>query len=306
MKKISPLVWGLFAGGFVLGILVFFPLDSLRSSALNRIRQQTGIDVNPRTLYLSSGLTLGFKRASLFALKAEDVTITMTDGNTLKCRELLIAPKILPLLITRLSVSIRCLSPQSGNVTAQMTGSPFWSPQTLTVGLDMDQLSLSLANKFLPSITLNGRLSGEALLIDYVPGARKLPKATWNISGEGIQSPAVNSDFFSLPQMDLGPLKSTGTYENNRLEVQELSFGTPQSNLEGRLTANLSVDARGMLSSGDLSGRLRTESNFEKLQLKDINMDLSFGPVKASGYREFRKKMEGGPQSLLFNPPLDK
>lgn len=307
MKKISPLLWILFAAGFLAGVVFFFPLDALRATVLSAIRDRTRIDLSAKSIYVSTGLNLGPRRGSLIALKADDVLITLPDSNTLKCDDLVIAPGLFPLLYGRLSVALRCRSRQSGELLVQAWGSPFWAPQKFQVTTILDNANLALAARFMPQLSaFSGLLSGEIHIQDFEPGRTQIPNAEWELTGQEVQSPPLTSDFFNLPALDMGQLKVVGSMESRKVSLKELSFGSAKTSVEVKVAANLTLDPRGMPSDGDLSGKIRTDPGFEKIQLKDINMDLSFGKVKESGFREFRKKMEGGPQSLLFNPPLDK
>ncbi len=307
MKITKILIGIIFTAGLLVGMLCFLPLDAIRSRVLADIGRQTQVEISMGTLSLGSGLDLGFSDWSLFALRGSDAVLSLPNGQLVKCKKLILGPKIFPFLIGRLSAALRCELKQSGQITASLSGAPFWNPKDLSLTLNFQNFNMSMLEQYLDNSPIGGQLSGTVELKDFNPKASGISDAAWDLVGSDVLLPPVNQDFLSLPALPLGPMNIKGNFQRSKLKIEEFKFGKKDSMLEGIIVADLGINSQsGMLTvTGDMSGRLRTDAEFEKTQLKDIGLTLAFGPVKASGFREFKKKANGGVQSLLMNPPLD-
>jgi len=294
-----------FIAGLIFGILFFIPIDPIRARVLSYVSRQSDIEITIKKLGLGTGLGLGISDGSLFALRGKDALIGFQNGQMLRCSKLIIAPKILPILVGRFSGTLYCEMGASGTVTAGISGSPFWNPKTLNLSVEVEELDMAILEQFTQVSPFAGTLNGTVELKEVNPSSSRMPDAEWNLDGKEVMLPAVTQDFFNLPSLQIGPMSTKGTIQNSKLKIDEIKFGKADTMIEGTLTANLGLSSSGVPSNGEITGKLRTDPDFEKSQLTDINLDLAFGKVKPSGFREFRKKMEGGPQSLLMNPPLD-
>lgn len=296
------------AGGALLALIIFFPLEPLKTRILDEVSRQARIEISVEKLGVGTGLGLGFKRGSVFALRGENAVVAFPTGQTLKCHKLIMAPRLWPFLVGQLSFSLYCESQKAGTFLAQMKGRPFWNPKDFAVNLDLENVNLALVEEFTGVGPVEGLLSGTLEMPKLQMPVRGIPTVNWNIQGKDIVSPNVDAAFFVLPSLQMGGLKSQGTFaDGRRLKIQEFQFGGPQALIEANFASDMDIQAQGpaIMVTGDFSGKLRLNAELEKSQLKDLNFDRAFGTVKSSGFREFRKKLEGGIQSILLSPPLD-
>ncbi len=296
-------------GGILAALIFFFPLDPIKDRILSDISAQSQVDITVKEMHIGTGLGLGLSRGSLFALRGEDAVVGFPTGQTVKCQQLIVAPSLLPLLTAQFAVSLYCKSSKIGEVTAQIKGRPFWNPVRLQVEVDLKDFKLSLIEEFTGIGPIGGEVSGSLELPEFNPRGKSLSNINWDLSAKDFSSPPVDSPIFSAPPLSVGALKSRGSFSNSHhLKILDLSLGNPQGPIEGAFQSDLKINnTRGIVMlSGQMSGKLRINPEVENTQLKDIKFDIAFGQRKASGFREFTKKLEGGVQSILFTPPMDR
>ncbi|MBS1984751.1 MAG: type II secretion system protein GspN [Bdellovibrionales bacterium] len=304
MKKLSILI---FAAGLIVGMLLFFPYTLFTSQAEQMLLEQSGIQAQLGNLHLGTGLTLGLNRGGLIALKGEKVRLTFATGKLVVCEDFALSPQILPLFMGQARVTIACDTRNEGSISASVAVSPVWSPATVQADVSLDKAKLTLADAVLPSLGLVGSLSGDVnVSMPIKAGMARIPDVQWNLSGDRIVLPSVSSNFLTLPSISVGSMKSKGRLPpNGKANIEELRFGDKGSPMEGAVSGTLVFDRQGIPTDADIRGRLRTDPEFEKNELKGLNLDLMFGPIKGSGQREFKKQAQGSLFGLLMNPPLD-
>lgn len=305
---IKRLPWFLFAFGLVLGSVLFFPFHTLTSRIQAQIQRASNIDVQMGDLRLGTGLGLGLGRGGLAALRGTNVRIGLGNGQGLQCREFVLSPQLWALLVAKGRVTAACRTERDGSVVSVISVSPIWSPQKLRASLELEGLKLPLLESFVKLNGISGQLDGKVdIEMALVGKGGALPAVTWDARGTKVVLPAVESSFLNLPNIQVGKLATKGRLlPSGRTEIEDFSFGSADAPIEAKVTGSMTLDRHGMPSGADIQGSLRTNPDFEKVQLKDINLDLLFGTAKASGKREFRKLAQGSLTGLLLNPPLDR
>jgi type II secretion system protein N len=304
MRRFLTLPYLIVAGAFLLGCLIFFPLNFIKPR-LQRSLAQAGLDVELGHLHVGTGLGLGLSRGGLFAIHAENVTVTLPQGGNVRCEKFTLSPQLLPLFVGAIKGSALCRTTKQGSLVGTVRGFPFWNPTKFNASVKLDEVDLSLAEGLVPYGPFRGSLKGEILISEMKPNSRTPPRFDWQVQGQNVSTPAVPTDFLSIPALNLGPVSSRGSFAPAKLKLDEFKFGSDKSPLEGTLRADMVIDPRGLPTSGELSGNMRTEPTFEKESLKDINLNLLFGPVRDSGQREFKKTFNGSVLGLLMNPPSE-
>lgn len=303
MRKLP---WILFALGISAGAVLFFPFHVFTSQIEQTLTKQ-GIDARLGDLKLSTGLGLGIGKGGLLALKGSNVSLNLPNGRTLTCKEFVLSPHALALFIGRARVAASCKTEREGSLLSVISGVPVWNPSSLEGSVYIQELKLSLLENLFRLDSLSGVLNGKVQFeMPISKGGPRLPAVTWEASGSKVTLPSVSSDMLSFPSISVGKLSTKGKLTSTgRAEIDELIIGDKSAPIEASLTGNFTMDRRGMPTGADIRGRLRTDPEFERVQLKDIRLDLLFGNTKESGQREFHKVAQGNLFGLLLNPPLD-
>lgn len=287
---------------FFVGLFWFFPMWIFQSHFVNAIMKSTGVQISSRDMVLGTGLGLGLKRGSLLAIRGQDLSLRLPQGFTFSCRRVVVAPHIVPLFWGQFRAALFCESSKTGELIADAKIWPFWSRDQAQVDVELNKVSMELLTDILSMGNFFGDISGTLSLEKNLKNPSAPIKAEWNLNGEGLQIPSINAVILSLPALRLGKVETKGAFSGTSIKVKSLKFGASDTPIEGDLLVDFGLDSRGMPISGMLEGKLRFEPDFEKGQFKDISLDLMFGKVKASNFREFKKPITGSVMSLL-NPP---
>jgi hypothetical protein len=302
--KLNPKYFLIFFLGFFLGVFVFFPWNQLRGKLTNLIQQQTGQRVQIGNLSAGTGLGLGLKFGSVFAIDAENFEMSMAGGGRLQCESLTLAPRLWPILMGSLHLGFECENKDEAWVTGIIKLSTFWNPSRAQVQTQLRHLPLSLVAAFAGMEGMDGQLFGSLDAYDIpLQGNSSFPASIeWDLSAQKLLLPASNSPVFKFPSLNLGELTMKGEMTRKKLHVSDLSFGSSKSPLQGKMKINFGLDPSMLPNSGEWTGELSTNEAFEKERLKDLNLDLLFGKVKSPGKRIFTKRVKGSYLSLLSPP----
>lgn len=286
--------------GFIVGVLFFFPWGELRDILITTIEKASGVRITMTEFSPSTGLQMGLMRGSLFAFSGKKATVRLPSGESLSCDDLVIGPRIWPLILTKAEISLGCFSEDSGSAVALISASPFWGPSTIAVSMDLDHFSL--ANIHL-KMDLAGKLSGNFELSEFSLSEKGSPKVEWNLKGGEVRTPEFAIPLLKIPGLELGDLDTEGSYTGRAIKLSKLEFGSKQNLIEAKMSFNSDIsEASGAPESGDLKGWIRVDPNAEKSSLKDIPWNI-FGKPNDSGKREFKRSFTGGITSLLLAPP---
>ena len=293
---------GLFLMGLFVGLVLFFPLDAMKSQILAQVSRNTGVDMVMERIRFGTGLGLGLRQGSLLALRGSNAKLRFQNGQSLSCDKLILAPHLLPMLWTEVKLGVACVSDDLGEIVVGLSARPFWNPSSAQATIFLDEVKLSVFENWENLSGLSGTLSGTLEARDIALPMRRPPNVEWTLTGNNINTPPLHVDLLGLPPMNLGPLSTKGTFTRSKLQINELKFGSKASVLEANLKASLTLDSMYLPSAGEFSGRIRSEPTFEKTQITDISLEQAFGPVTASGFREFRKPIQSA-QSIIFGKP---
>jgi type II secretion system protein N len=304
--KTKVLRWSVFLGAFSLGCLLFFPTSTLENRLATTLSQATRADVSLSQLSVGTGLGAGLLRGGLIGLHVKMLKVS-ARGVYWECPEAMISPRLLPIFMGKLSVSFVCDRGDAGEISGQIGASPVWAPAKADLDVDLDDVKLSSLASVMPGISgMQGLLSGEVHMREYDLSTGRSGEVTWDLEAAELQTPPVASDLVSLPPLLIGPLASSGSLKGPRLEIASLDFGENKGLLQGKLKAQMGVNRQMLPTSGTLSGSLKIDPAFEAQQqasaISTKQLDFLFGPIKPSGSREFKKRVEGGPLSL-YAPP---
>lgn len=294
----------LFLIGFLPGLAIFFPYRILTSQIESELRTRARVEVRLGDLHLGTGLGLGLGRGGVAALKGRNVNLTLPGGRGLTCQELVLSPHMWSVLIAQLRVTVACRTERQGTIVSVAKLSPLWGPTDLAATVDLEEVKLSLLDSLFGIPNVGGTIDGR-LELGLPLASRGLPTLAWEAEATKLMTPAVAAGFVNFPNISLGTLHARGKLASGgKGEIEELRFGDKSSPLEGLLQGSFALSPQGFPTSADLRGRLRSDPQFERDQLKDINLDLMFGKANSSGFREFRKRAaDGNLFGLLMGPP---
>ena len=285
--------------GFFIGIVFFFPWNQVKDFITTTVSKSSGIALDMQNLEPTLGLRIGLSKGSVLGFSASAAHIRSPMGQSISCEELIIAPRIWPLLMGQLQVGIGCLEKESGSFAALLQGSPFWAPTSLSASLELKKFSLEnvdLQNE------LHGIFSGSLEVNDISLSGIALPSFVWDISGNEFRSPSLSTPL-TIPSLDLDEIKTIGSLNRNALKIQTLNIGTTQTNIEAKLSYESDFPMPSMNpTNGQLSGFLRISPTTESTTFKDINLATAFGLADSSGGRQFKKKFSGTAANIIFSP----
>jgi len=278
--------------GFFIGIVFFFPWNQVKDFITTTVSKSSGITLDMQNLEPTLGLRIGLSKGSVLGFSASAAHIRSPMGQSISCEELIIAPRIWPLLMGQLQVGIGCIEKESGSFAALLKGSPFWAPTSLSASLELKKFSLEnvdLQNE------LHGIFSGSLEVNDISLNGKSLPSLIWDLSANEVRSPSLSTPFLTLPSLDLDEVKTVGSLSRNTLKIPTLNFGSAQSTIQGKLSFESDLPMPSMApENGQLSGSLRVSPSAETSTFKDISLKIPFGPADTSGNRQIKKKFSGG------------
>jgi hypothetical protein len=301
--------------GFTLGLAFNLPYQRFVDSTLQKVvPKNSGVNISYNQVVLGTGLTLGLLKGGLVAFHLQDFQLTLSRYDfTLNCTRATVTPKILNLVKGQIGGVVACFMNSAAgkeeSILAEFSVSPFYNPEKVSVELELNRFSLEKFESIRPLNGIKGNVSGNLLISDLSLsqiGTGELGDARfeWTIQGNEFVTPMVPSQLAPLPAMSLGALNLKGKFSESVLVLDEFKFGQDKAPIEGDLKLNLKLDPTGQPIEGLLSGRLRTDPNFEAAELSNtIPMDLYFGKVKENGFREFKKNIKDSFLSLLLTPP---
>ena len=286
---------------FSVGLVIFFPIESLESRLNDSLSRTLRMEVRITNPRLGLGLRTGLMKGGLIGLKAERLEITPSrSGQSFQCLQPVVSPKLLALLILRAQVAIRCDLGESVAPLSLVIRAPLYNTSAASAEVIFDEVAMNDLATFASIKGLSGLLSGSLHAEGFLNDEGGM-SVSWDLSGSEIQTPAVVSDFASLPPLNFDSVETEGSYQTSRLKVDRLVLGNDKT---GPFYADLKIDfglsPEGLPVSGFLSGKQKSDAAFEKAELSSINLDLLFGKLKPSGLREFRKEVQGSPMSLLM------
>jgi type II secretion system protein N len=304
MKRFLSLTTLVFAIGFALGAVVFFPIQKLKNPIAAALSKAApGVTLTMGRLSIGTGLGLGLGVGGLLAITADNVYLTLPGDRSLDCANLKISPQLLPLFLAKSTVGFGCRTKNDGWIYGVLSASPIWAPKKAQASVRFSNLNLNDVEGLTQAPGAKGVLTGELMAKDINLGRmQELPEIEWSIVASKVETPQV-SGLVKVPSLKLGTLETKGSLQKSRLRINPLKFGNREGNIEGDFKVDFELDSMMAPIGGDLSGRMRTLPEFESTELKGVlNLDLLFGKVKDSGFREFKKPIKGTVISLL-NPP---
>ncbi len=292
---------------FVLGCIYYFPIQSLEHQINSQLSRQTGQDIKIIKPKLGTGLGLGLMSGGLIALKAERLEIYLPrKAVQIDCHNFTVTPSLLSLLILKAQIAVQCeLDPEGDSSVVAIIKAPIWSFKEATVSIELDEILLDPFAKIFKAKGWKGRLDGELFAQGLLenPGTARFD---WDISGSEFSTPAVRSDFFNLPPFAINKIESQGNFKNPSLQIDKFEIHIQNSvPIWLSFGGNLGLDPNGLPINGTLKGKMKSDLDFEKENLKELNLDLLLGKVKDSGLREFTKEVKGNVLSLMMNPPIE-
>lgn len=288
---------------FLIGVILFFPIQNFESKLNSALSSATGQDVKVKQTSLSNGLL----RGGLVSLNVKKLEIFMPHNNAqIDCHDVEITPVLLSIFMLQLKAIVSCgLDKDSKAVITATASAPVWAISELTTEVELENVSLDQLSQSLKIKGLSGTLEGTVEATQLSAGAAEAQFA-WDLTGAGLSTPPVRSDFFNLPSLKLDKMASEGELRPGRLDLKDLELGVQgKQPLWLKIQADFGLDRQRMPTSGTLTGKIQTDPAFELEALQDLNLDLVFGKVKPSGMREFKKQVQGNALSLLMSPPME-
>lgn len=304
MKKLP---WILFAAGVILGAVFFFPFRVFTTQIEQALAKQAGIDAQLGDLRIGTGLGLGLGRGGVTALRGTNVVLNFAEGRTITCKEFVLSPQFWTLVMAKIRVTAACKTERDGTLISVVSAGPIWNPSQVDGEIFIQDLKLSFLENLLHLDSFSGTLNGQVGFQMPLNKGPRIPALNWEATGSKVTLPALASDLLNVPSISVGRLSTRGKVSSSgRADIEEFVIGDKNSPVEGNFQGNFTLDRRGMPTGADIKGRLRTDPEFEKAQLKDISLDLLFGKANETGQREFHKMAQGSLLGLIMNPPLDR
>lgn len=314
MKKLKLMLpLSVFLGGLLFGTFLFFPWNTLKTKLETQVQMMTGMTMSISSLKAGTAIQLGLKYGSLLGINAYDVVlVNPQNGMTVNCNQLTLAPKVWPIIMGEAQIGMRCSNNENGVLNALVKASPVWAVDTVNASVELDNLSLyfvpsniSIPTGQMGNISIDGGVkgafTGTILINDFKPQSNLMGSVSWDLQGAAVTTPSLKTIFVSLPNLDLGNLKIVGSLNGGNISIPTFSFGTDNSLLQANMVIDLQSNPSMQVPVGNISGWLRVDPNAEKGELKDVPFAM-FGKANDQGRREFVKKLDGTPQSILLPP----
>jgi hypothetical protein len=288
---------------FVLGLIVFFPIGSLETRLNDTLSKALAGDVRVMYPSLGFGFRSGFISGGLFGLKAKEIEITLLQApQPVTCYEAVMSPKLLALLILRLQIAVRCDFGEERSPVLAVARAPLYNLSDLSLDLEIDKLPISEAASLARISGMDGRVSGQLKVSHFTTGFASA-RLKWDIRIHDLRTPALNTDFGSLPPMNFTQVTTEGSWANRKLLLKPFKMGVDgKDSLVTDLEIELSFNPNGTPSNGYIQGNLKSSSDFDRSIASLVKMDQVFGLAKSNGYRRFKKTIQGNILSLLGPP----
>ncbi len=298
--------WLLFLIAFAIGLFFFFPLHRVQGLLLETIRRSSGIRVTVGPLGMSRGI---FPEGGLVGLSAEGFQATVAPGQVLECDRVKISPQLWRMLTLRWRVAVECTRNDAGSLLLTLTSGTLFKSQEMDIGAYLNKADLSV---FLSGIGVQG-ITGiaygsiEAQALNPMTGVASETKIDLNLielKTPSVFEPTFNLRLPALP-LDRAELR-VEIMGSNKFKIERLLIGKAEGTpIHADFRGNLTMNPGMMFPQGTLAGKIKVDQAMEEGELRDLKLDLYFGPKKENGYREFkRKELNGSPISLL-NPPIE-
>ena len=285
--------------GFFIGLVFFFPWNQVKDFISSTVVKSSGIVLNIQNLEATLGLRIGLMKGSLIGFSASGAQLHSPAGFSLNCDELIIAPRLWPLLMGQIQVGLGCLEKDKGSFSTLLKASPFWSPSNMNISIKIEKFSLENLNL---QNELHGVFSGTLEITDLPLSGQGLPLVAWNLQGSEVRSPSLPVLGLTLNSLDLDEVKTVGTFGRNSIKIPTLNFGSPQTLIQAKLSYESDFPLQSKIpENGQLTGTLRVSPSAELSIFKNfINFTQAFGPADTTGTRQITKKFSGGIQKLIF------
>ena len=177
---------------------------------------------------------------------------------------------------------------------------PFWAPKDVNGEALLDQYSLGNLATLKKGLSLEGAGSGDLDFTHKLDGSIPV-KVNMDLGIDRLKLPGLNHALIKIPPLKFSTSKINGSVEAGKtLKFESLELGRKSDKIHLDLNFDFGLDRSGMPTSGNLAGRLKVDPEFEKNELASIKTELIFGPVKASGYREFKQVVKGSLMPFLL------
>ncbi len=240
---------------FVIALVRFLPVDPFLRPVVDEIATRSGVAARYRHSHLV------WRGISLTDLEIAAVGATAAPP-ALVVETLVMEPSLMSLLRRRGGFPWRVVAQlPAGSATGWVHGEPSaWRADIDWQGIDLARLPLGGG-----TVTVAGMSDGHIEISGPVPEAGDAV-GSWRISGNNVSATGLRSGQLLLPQIGLGKVESSGTWQGARLTI-----------------ASLRTD--GPLGSASLSGRVVLRSPIEQsaLNLRLTHSPPAAGPTDLSG-----------------------
>lgn len=316
-KKRLLIGFAVFFIGLLTGLVIFFPLQKIKSAVVSQLSKQIGMDLEITKMTFGTGLGLGLSKGALVALHMDQLNLIDPSGKSLSCHHAVIAPHLISLFRLHLTVGISCDldsgdSKNLGSLTALIILKPLFAPSQFSAELDLDSLNLAhlinFAGARLPTkIELSGQASG-SVGIANIPLGRASdgagPSGTIDLKFEQLLLSDLeiqNAPLFSLP-LNLGKTTLKGSLEPGKLAISNLDFQSDE--LNGAMEMNFAMGKTGLPQSGLWKGKVKAVAPTPDRELSYL-LESNFGPIDPSGFRDFTKQFDNGNFMALMGKPTE-
>jgi hypothetical protein len=283
--------------GFFVGIVFFFPLNQIKDAISARVTKTSGIILDMQRLEPTLGLKLGFSKGSIIGLSAIGAHMRFQSGDSVKCDELIIAPRFWPLIMGQFQFGLGCFEKEKGRLSALIKGSPFWAPSSL--GLSVEIKEFSLENIDLQN-ELKGIISGTIEAQNVSLTNIGTPSVLFDIQGSEFRTPSTYLGGVILSSFDLNTVKIAGSLGKNSLKIPTLDFGNADSPIQGKLSFESDFPNPSMIpQKGQLAGTLKVSPTGAAIFKDILNLTFVFGPADTTGTRTINKKFSNSIHELL-------
>jgi hypothetical protein len=286
--------------GFFVGVLFFFPLNQIKDAISSNVAQSTGIILDIQRLEPTLGLRLGLGKGAFIGLSAIGAHIRFPQGS-LNCDELIIAPRVWPILMGQLQLGVGCLEKERVSLVALVKASPFWAPSAVDLSVDFKEFSLEnidlqsdLQNELKGIVS--GTLEAQNVSLTNIGS----PSVLLDVQGSEVRTPSTYVMGVTLSSLDLDTVKIVGSLGKNSLKIPTLNFGNTDSPIQGKLSFESDFPMPRMIpQKGQLRGMLKVTPAGIVIFKNVFSLSLVFGPADTTGTRQINKKFTNDIKELL-------